>query len=631
MSSVDRVALGSAMRRRAVAGGVVLALFLGLRAIIAITTDEVRPARVVASSTFGDDARYAAQRVVDHSAVESWALNNFWLLPNGARGWLRLELDGDYLLERVSLLNTQNGLARDRRTTSYRVALVGPAGDVSLAGTLPGYPRWQHHDLAGTVVRTVIVYVDGFAKLGGGLNEIALVGRPAHGLGRHRETLLALLVTSLLVLVWWRVRAGRWPFLTGPRLWLLGLSAGLVVFGLHILRFSTSLSTFEWCGEFRLEELDTLAKVKDFFANLRIPIPPALALLEIGVARLTGDNDLVIRGLYKLSIIGAYLLALVLAYPRVGRMVATALVAGVLIAGTVFVHPGNPQIYDTVYPFLIVSFLVLLARAVRGRPGTRTRLALLATAGLTLSLVGLTRPFAIVLVPAVVLLVLRDLRGAPRRELAAFALGALLLAVPWHVYLFARHGQTSMSNHTGFNLLRAWPMVPLPPLIPEDHRPPNRPYNNPQHNTNSLRVQRNVLGYIVHHPGTALVNVYERFDATMSAKTVIAAVRYRSDEPVLRVYQLLVRALFGAMLVLAALRLWLWIRARRRRGGDHPLVARPVDPVGASLLILGVGSLSLLALGDAGEEARFVIALLPMLASLWVAVPARDQRPPVVS
>jgi hypothetical protein len=65
-------------------------------------------------------------------------------------------------------------------------------------------------------------------------------------------------------------------------------------------------------------------------------------------------------------------------------------------------------------------------------------------------------------------------------------------------------------------------------------------------------------------------------------------------------YQPLVRLLLLLALIGAGKRLVYW-----RWGGDT---------VAAVLLVLTVGSLIMLAVGDAGEEARFVISLLPMLA-----------------
>ena len=68
-----------------------------------------------------------------------------------------------------------------------------------------------------------------------------------------------------------------------------------------------------------------------------------------------------------------------------------------------------------------------------------------------LSVVGVTRPFAVFLLPLVMILVVRRLRPWRRREVAVFLAGAAFFALPWHLHLLVRHGQPTMSNHTGWS------------------------------------------------------------------------------------------------------------------------------------------------------------------------------------
>jgi hypothetical protein len=590
-----------------------LAAFLLLRLLFAFTTHDLAVARVTASGTFGTDNRYAPEKVADRSTIEAASLQNYWLLPNKTPGWIRLELDREYLLEEVALLNTRNGLGSDRRTRSYHLELVGPGSLAPISSVLPPYPKWQRQRTSA-IASAVVVHVDEFDGLGGGLDEVSLVGRPAHGLGSHRDSLLALLVTIALLLAWVRSPPRIRALLTRERLLLGAMILALAVIGQRLLRFSTSVSVFEWGLAFQASEFDTLAKIQAFFWGLRIPLPPVLAFLEIVSYRLTGSSDFVIKTLYKVSIVGGYVGALLLAYPRLSRMIPTFLVSLVFLASTVAIHPGNPQVYDAVFPFLAVTFLVCLSGALRAAPAGRARLALLVLAGLTLSIFGLTRPFAVFLVPLVAFLVARRLGLRPRRELVAFLVSAAVLVLPWHLQLLARHGQITMSNHTGFNLRNAWPMVRMPELIPEDRTLPNRWFNNPQHIVNSRRVQGAVLGYIAGHPWIAFKNVARRLDAMIDARTVVMPSRHVPDDDVLLLYQPLLRLLFLLALLSGGRRVLRWVRdlPGRLRRKKNP--ARGGDTVGACLLVLALGSLGLLAVGDAGEEARFVISLLPMLA-----------------
>jgi hypothetical protein len=609
----------SVKKRNVVLAVAAAALFIVLRVALALTAHGITPARVSASAVLGHDVGFAPDKVVDRSTVETYTLRNFWLLPDRTPGWIRIDLDGEYRLDRLDILNTRNGLNFDRATTAYRIELIGPGGSsfIRPAEPLPAYPDWRGHDLPAPVVSAVVIHVDGFSGAGGGLDEVALTGRPAHGLGVVRDWLLALLATGLFVVV-----ALRWPVawrgaVTHQRAAFAVLALALVVVGQRLLRFNTAVSALEWGLFFDVGELTTFAKVRSFFANLMIPIPPVLALVEIAAQNLTGNNDFMIKTVYKVSIIGSYVGALALSYPRVGRMLATFAVSLLLMTGTAVIHPGNPQVYDTVYPFLVVAFLVSLSAALAAPVERRRRAGWLAVAGVCLSLLALTRPFAIFLVAAAVVFVTRRL-VASRRHRMVFVLCAASLCVPWHAYLFVRHGQLTISNNAGFNLHGSWPMVPDPPYIPEDTRPPYRGLNNPQHVVNSNRIRNAIVAYVVTHPREAFDNLARRFEVLTQPKTVIIPQRLQPRAGVLALYQLVVRFLLLLMMATALGRLaswmasWAWLRRLRRAPPPAgPPQAR--EPVGTLLLALTAGSL-LFSVGEVNEEARFIIALLPMLA-----------------
>ncbi|MEO5766964.1 MAG: hypothetical protein ABIS92_01310 [Polyangia bacterium] len=595
-----------------------VATFLAARVVLGVMTHDLSPARVTSSAVLKDDAAFAPYKVVDRSTVETFTLHNYWLLPDATPGWIRLDFDGERRLDRVEILNTRGGLEADRKTKKYRIELIGPGSSPVIEGELPAYPEWRQHSLAGTVVSAVVVHLDTFVGKGGGLNEIAVVGSPAHGLAAQRDRLLALLLSALMVLAAARL-PDRWrAAMTRPRccFLLLGLLQALI--GIHALRFSTSVSSLEWNLLFNVAEFDSLTKVRGFFANLMVPIPPALALLEIVTQSLTGTNDFVIRTVYKVSIIGAYLGALALAYPRTGRMLVTFFVSLLFMLSTVYIHPGNPQLYDTVFPFLVMLFLVLLNAALVEQTHQWRRALPLAAAGLCLSLLALTRPFANILVVAVVVCLARRLPG-PRRHTVIFALCAAVLCVPWQIYVLARHGQVGISNNGGFNLHHAWSMVPPPPLVSENASPPYRGANNPMHIVNANRFQAAILRYAVTHPAESLANIAHRVAVMTEGRTVIMDSRLQPRQQLLRVYQLVVRFLALLLLYAAAQAPVRWAREwiRRRRQVSQQRDAFPTPPTHiTTVLLVGItaGSLIFLALGEAGEEARFLISLLPMLA-----------------
>ncbi len=600
------------LRRRwlpiAVAAAVAFAL---TRLLMAVLFTHVTATQVTASSTLTGARRTLAAHVQDRATVETYTLDNFWLLEDGKTGWLRLDLGRPTYVDRIDVLNTRNGMGNDRATQSYRIELAGEGGSTSLAGLLPAYPEWQSHPLDRPVVTSVVIHVDSWRGQGGGLNEVVIHGQAAAGLAAHVSWLLPLLF-AIAAAVTWHLAGGQLRArVTGPCALLGALVVLIVVLGCRFLQFSTSVSAFEWFTLFEVKSFTTWRSTIDFFQNLLIPIPPSLALLEIVVYNLTGSIDLVIRTLYKTSIIGAYALALLLVYPNVRRMLVTAALAVIFIWGTAEVHPGNPQIYDTVFPLLAMLLFLSLERARSAANDTRAQFVWWIAAGLFASLLGVTRPFAVFLLPIVVLATWFDTRGLPRRTWWGFLLPILAICGLWHAQLLVRHGQVTMSNHTGFNLVRAWPMVTRPPLAPETFSPPFSRVNNPSHSANSSRYRSAVVDYIVNHPAEAAANVGRRVAELIEPQTTIIANRWNPNPTKLIGYRYAVR--FMAMLLIISLFVDLaqWLSRRRWMSTTPAMQHQRGDRV---FLWLTAGTLFFLAIGDAGEDGRFVLSVLPMLA-----------------
>jgi hypothetical protein len=592
------------------AGGLAAATTAVTLAVVGGTADV---AKVRASASGSCGAVCAPEHTIDHATLENATLRNWWLLPDGVTGWIRYDFVRPTAIRGVRLLNTQNGAAADHATTDYRLELVGPSGQTQVrSGVLPHYPAWREEKVDGFVATALVFRVDGFLGKGGGLNEIRVTGESAGALGRHRVGLLALAVGLVAAaLAWLFPRPIAFVFVT-PRL-VLGLSIWTLVLGGAVwLRYATSVSALEWGLVFDVHELDSWSKIFAFFRELVVPIPPALAFVEAVAFKWTGNNDFMIRVLYKAFIVGSGVACLLLVYPRVGRMFVVLALSLIIIQATAIIHPANPQVYDVAVPFFLLWCFVLLRWLELAR-GRYARYSLVGAAGISLAAWGLVRPIAFFIVPLLAVAVVVRLRRRSRRAAAAFLLPLALFFGTWHLQLWVRHHQLTMSNHAGFNLMNTWGMVPWPAdLEPEPSAPPIRGFNNPVHGRNSGRLQMAVLKYVVRHPLEAAAHTGDQLAEFARPPTAVSL----SPDPAqadkdLGPYRFVVHALmlllpFGLLADVVRR-----IVERRKRGSQN---AEEPGLWCRALLCWAAGALILLfAVGEAAEQHRFVLSVAPLL------------------
>jgi hypothetical protein len=400
---------------------------------------------------------------------------------------------------------------------------------------------------------------------------------------------------------------------------LVPLTVVSVVAGGLLVRNSVAVPATTWMHQYDPGSFESARDLLAFLQQLRVPIPPLIAGLEILSVQHTGTTDLVTTYLYRTALVAAYVLALWFTFPSIARLCAALPTALVFLWATVLVHPLNPQSYDIFLPcFLLLSLICL--KVVRGIASQRTRLAsaLAASSGFFMSMAELTRPFVFLLLPFLVAGGCLILERFPRRVLVAFLLPLVLLTGVWHVHLFARFGQVLASNYSGFNLRRAWPMAPLPEGMWETHSKPAVGEAWPNLNTDaqfqaSQALQRVVLRYVVAHPLAALRHAGGRIALFVVPQTSM----YGKEAPsgaVLSAYRIIAPAAFLFMVVNTALLAWHAVAARRRF--LHVLAA--ADNL---LLLVAFSSLLALSLGEAEEEARLALSLLPFLAAYPIARP----------
>ncbi|WP_158046003.1 hypothetical protein [Skermanella pratensis] len=382
-----------------------------------------------------------------------------------------------------------------------------------------------------------------------------------------------------------------------------------------------------WMRVLDLETIRTVGDVWNHLAGLRTGMPPVLSTLEL--LWWVGFQDLTLFSsvLYPVTIALAFTMA-VLIQPAEPRLRIAVLILGLFLAHRgVAVHAGNPANYDPLFALLTLGYFLLVRAWLRGRrPGT------LAAAGLCLSLLDLTRPFMVFLLPLFMAVEIHRIVGtAPPSArgragaLAAFLLPVVILSGGWHLHVWLAHDQQlTWTNVSGFNLQRAW--EEFDPDIRAARRLEELPRvregaNELWADLNTSEVYREsealkslVVARILEEPFRAAGHVLDRLAVFASAPT-----RMYDRDPQgvgITVYRGAVTALVitlagyvvAGAAVLIRRRSWPWLDQRWW--------------LAASTLLVAV----LVSVGERGEEGRFLFSILPMLLAVGGFAVARGWR-----
>jgi hypothetical protein len=381
-----------------------------------------------------------------------------------------------------------------------------------------------------------------------------------------------------------------------------------------------------WMNQVDLQAFRTAADVREYMAGLRTGIPPLLAVLELSWWVRFRDLSAFTDVLYPICVALAFALA-VRAVPgwqatSPGRALAVGTTAVFLAGQGIRVHAGNPALYDAVFGVLLVAYLAASGAWTRtGRPRW------MAAAGTALALMELTRPFVLYLLPVLLLVETHRIRGAARgrgRALAFLVLPVALLSGGWHLHLYRAHdGQVAWTNISGFNLQRAW--EDFDPAIGDAPRVEPLPgtvdrwadLNTDEFHRRSEALKSLIASKILNDPAGAAAHAFGRVLAFGSAPTKI----YHHDPQGVGV------AIYRAAVVALNLVVLIHVSAR---GAALLLRGRCpwLDPrwwPGAAVAAIAIVA----ALGEKGEEARFVFSILPAL--LAAACLALDEVPRVAA
>lgn len=136
----------------------------------------VDPSRVYASSTLETGAAVAsASHVVDGLVFESCA--DAWLLPDGKLGEITLELAPVQSIAAIEILNTRGGWRGNRAAKKARV-MAYQDGNMVIDQELRllRFPNWTQIVIPDDIgpIGKLVVRIDSYAGVGGGLNEVRL-------------------------------------------------------------------------------------------------------------------------------------------------------------------------------------------------------------------------------------------------------------------------------------------------------------------------------------------------------------------------------------------------------------------------------------------------------------------------
>ena len=397
----------------------------------------------------------------------------------------------------------------------------------------------------------------------------------------------------------------------------LSMQAILISVGLYWSRnLSSSIPSIEWMGIYSLEYFKgwSLLEVSQFLLSNKIGIPPVIGFIEIASNNFLGSPEIVTRYLYLISLIGCYVLALRFSATSLPRMIICFLTSLVFIYSSIKIHPGNAQGYDFYFPFfLMLSLLFLFQLKYFQGKSQVTQLLISFLCGFFLSMAELSRPFVIYSLPILLGFYLYQIRRIYKRApqvCLIFLLPILIFSVGWHTHLLLRHSQITFTNHAGFNMSRAWLDAEYPKLIPERvviiNGIEKQNLNTDIHQLNSELLKKAVLKYWVQHPVDSFINFSERVNVLLSGPTNIY--QHAPSSAIFIFYKRLVAISSGIVLLSFLTFIPAFFFLKKRYQADLH-----VDNYLVALIFF---CCVIFSLGERGEEARFLLSILPMLAVL---------------
>ncbi len=404
----------------------------------------------------------------------------------------------------------------------------------------------------------------------------------------------------------------RRKMILSPKNILLGLMIALLLCVWYLLsREMMGRQATSWMGYFRIEDFQNSGydEIGKFIREMRSGIPPLFAMIEIIYFKITGSTQLICKEMYRLALGVTYCITVIIFAKNILKRLISFLLSIIFISATILISAQNPEVYDIMFPCFLLNFLLFSKLALSNRFHRTARIFCAVLSGFFLSLSELARPFVFLLLPVILITMFIAYKQMPKRYLFAFILPLILISGGWHLKLLIfNDGQLFWSNHTGFNLYRAWgEIIEVPELVDEPQTWDRRAdIHSQEHYENSKRIQRSVTTFIVTHPVESAQIIGERLIILTYPRTSFF------DEPELSgLIFSLYRIVFKVTLMLLGVQLL-------KLGFNIFKRPKSVDLSNFQnmLLVITPIILLILAIGEKGEEARLVLSVLPFLAAL---------------
>jgi hypothetical protein len=363
---------------------------------------------------------------------------------------------------------------------------------------------------------------------------------------------------------------------------------------------------------FKINDFDSFTKIINYVKNLMVPIPILISLSEITAYNIFGSDFLITTIFYRIALVLNFIFAIYMSSSSRPKMLLSLIFSFVFLWATVVIHIGNPQVYDIFFPLFSLLHIVLL-KIIISHSGLHRYPKLLAllcfTSGFFLSMAELTRPFVFFLLPLLLFCSYQALKAFPTKYFIIFLMPIILFSGSWHFYIAMYHGQIIWTNHSGYNLIRAWPMVEMPKLISETNNQPlvEGSWNNlntPEHYENSQKIQKAVLTYILKHPIDAFGNVVNLLSSLLEVQT-----RIHGHNPNHQIF------IFYRFFVWAGC-LWLFFNVLLHIINFYKNYRLQNFGIPENILLIATALyVCIIAIGESGEGARFLISILPFLAA----------------
>lgn len=366
-----------------------------------------------------------------------------------------------------------------------------------------------------------------------------------------------------------------------------------------------------------------------FWRESRSGVSPFLATLEIVNQLLLGDTTIMQSWFYKFCIWGSFSCGLLLFGNAYFTLLVSSAISYFLSYCALYIAQNSTFSYDVFLPFGILSSIYSFKLASERSQDSNQTYFYAFLSGLFLSLSELSRPFVIFLVPIFLYFVFKYFNSKPRRIF--FIIALVIFSGAWHAkLLFLNNYQILWSNYSGRNLAGAWiqkitPMVCSDGLISDLYaqREMKRIYNHPCYIAMSKSSQDGIKAYAIENPAYVFKNITRLLGSFFEPR--FQRVLYRSpncapdcilltdDETKLpelakEIYKILVWVFTFSFISTLIIKLGSILLKETKYKTESS------DIVGNLIFICLLILIPALALGDDGEQVRFLKSILPILA-----------------